>query len=173
MESVAPPVLIPVEARYTMTDRVVDIGIAATNDSVLPQWARGWTPAVLPVVACLQLLRFTDVARGQPWFVSIVTAAVIGLFGWLWWRSHKKRMAARAAIVGKEIHLRFFEDGFDFGPTASGPRIGYAAVDRVARDDRGLVLLGLSMHLFVPTSAFASPNLRDAVYEMVGAHLKK
>ena len=139
----------------------------------MPQWVQ----IALPVAACLQL--FAQLPKlmmgGGSLFLPLGLFAFIGgFYGLMFWLGHRRKKKARAAMLGKEVAVRFFDDGFELGASPATQRIGYSSIVRAGRDARGLVVvIGRAGGLFIPTGAFASPAQRDAVFSHLRGALKK
>ncbi len=173
MDTALPPPLFPIEARFTVTEEVVAASEATLKDAIMPPWVQIALPlsAVLQVIAQLPKLTAN---RGNPLIIIGVIAFVGGLYGFLFWLGRRKKKKARAAMLGGEIVVRFFDDGLEFGEPHTSQRIGYSFVRRAGRDERDLVvIIDRIGGLFIPTSGFASPEQIDAIFSHLREALKK
>ncbi|HRE80462.1 MAG TPA: YcxB family protein [Opitutaceae bacterium] len=173
MSETLQPSLFPITARFTVTDEVARASEAVLRDIVMPKWVQ----IALPVAAFLQLfvqLPKVMMGAGSLWLPLSLFVFIGGIYGLMFWLGHRKKNKARAAILGKEVVIQFFDDGFELGEPPTAQRIGYSSIVRAGRDARGLVIVvGRAGGLFVPTRAFASPAQRDAFFSHLRSALKK
>lgn len=159
----------PVELRFPVTEEIARTSVSAVKATVT-------SPRML-------ILGLTLFGASMLWHVlhasdpSIAVARVLSsvlILGLGFWYEHWSVKKTQVAMLGKLITVRFFDDSFDFATGGETHRISYKKIARVGRDSRGLVMLFPRLiGLFIPTTAFASPEYKDFVFQHIGSRMKK
>jgi len=153
----------PIEVHFTISEDIARTSESVLKDVLLPRWLQILLPISFGLQALTQLPKI--MAGGNPAFALSLLAVISGFFVIMFWRRRRLKEKAHATMLGKGIIVRFFDDGLELGDAQAGQRIGYGAVTRVGRDDRGLVIVIRRLGgLFVPTHAFGSSECRDFVF---------
>ena len=166
-------VLLPVEARYTLTADTIAQGGHLVRDSIMPRWLQ----IALPVTAALQaLVQLPKILAGSksPWVALLVIALLCAVFFGLSLFNKKRGRKNTKFLEGQEVVIRFLDDSLEFSVAGRTDIIGYRRITRAGKDSRGFAVFISNIGGFgIPTSAFTSAEHRDFVFEHLRAKLKE
>ena len=170
MISASPPIIFPIEVRFTVTEEIASESESVVNDAVMPAWLR----MLFPFVIGLQLLvQLPKIVSGNLFILLDVLLVIGALYGLMFWIGRKQKKKGRA-LLGHEIVVRFHAEALDLSIAEKEHHVDYGSILRVGRDERGLVIfLARIGALWLPMSCFASAEQRDSIFLLLGEALKK
>lgn len=162
----------PIAVRYIVSEDIATEAESAMKDVFMPVWLQVALPLVVGLQVMINLPKLLE--SGVSTTGLKVLALIAGFYAFMFWRSARNKRLARAAIVGKEVAVRFQTDAFDYSIGQKAESLSYSNIVRAGRDERGLVLIIEKLGgLWIPTQAFSSPDQRDFIFSYLGRFLKK
>jgi len=171
-QSSHPSPAFPIEVHYVVTDDLATESESKLKEVFMPAWLQVALPVVVIFQALTQLPKLLPGGDSLTFLGAVLLIA--GFYAFMFWRSERNKRLARDAIVGKDVTVKFRDEGFYFAIGQKAESLGYGSVIRAGRDELGLVLIIEKFGgLWIPTRAFSSPEQRDFVFSHLGQFLKK